>query len=79
MMLSTLVNEAFDGRSLGVFDILGVGELCYTKDGYFCLFLVWWLNVWSVVTSTSRWKFEAIDGKWKISIIWIIDEESVVN
>jgi len=49
------------------------------RKGYFSLFLVWWLNVWSVVTSTSRWKFEAIDGKWKISIIWIIDEESVVN
>ena len=48
-------------------------------NNYFDLFLVWWFNVWSIVTSTSRWKLEAINGKWKISIIRIIDKESVVN
>ena len=43
------------------------------------LLLVWGLDIGSVVTSASRWKLEAVDGEWKISIIWIIDKESVVD
>lgn len=40
---------------------------------------MWGFDVWTIITSTSRRKFEAIDGKWKILIIWVIDKESVVN
>lgn len=40
---------------------------------------MWGFDVWTIITSTSRRKFEAIDGEWKILIIWIIDKESVVN
>jgi len=40
---------------------------------------VWGLDIGSVVTSASRWKLEAVDGEWEVLVIWIVDQEPVVD
>jgi len=40
---------------------------------------VWWFNVGSVVAGTGRRELKAVDGEWEVLIIWIVDEESVVD
>lgn len=45
----------------------------------YCLFSVWCFCVCTIITSTCRRKLEAINGKWKIMIIWIVHKESVVD
>ena len=45
----------------------------------FGLFSVWRLNIVSIVAGTGRWQLEGLDGKWEVLIIWIVDQESVVD
>ena len=40
---------------------------------------MWWFSIGSIVTGTGRWELEAVDGKWEVLIIRIIDQEPVVN
>lgn len=37
------------------------------------------LNVVSIVAGTGRWKLEGLDGEWEVLIIWIVDQEPVVD
>ena len=53
--------------------------IAYLHLYYLSLLLVWWLNEGTVVTGTSRWELEAVDSEWKVLIIWIVDQESVVD
>jgi len=47
--------------------------------GLKCLLLVWWLGVGSVVAGAGGWELEAVDGEWEVLIIWIVDQEPVVD
>jgi len=47
--------------------------------GLKCLLLVWWLGVSSVVAGAGGWELEAVDGEWEVLIIWIVDQEPVVD
>jgi len=40
---------------------------------------VWWFDVGTVVASASGWELEAVDGEWEVVIIWIVDQEPVVD
>jgi len=43
------------------------------------LLLVWRLNIVAIVAGTGGWKLEGLDGEWEVLIIWIVDQESVVD
>ena len=40
---------------------------------------MWRLNIVSIIAGTGRWKLEGLDGEWEVLIIWIVDQESVVD
>ena len=40
---------------------------------------MWGLNVGTVEAGTGRWQLEAVDGEGQVLIIWIVDQETVVD
>lgn len=48
-------------------------------DSCFSLLLVWGLNVGTVEAGAGRRQLEAVDGEGQVLIIWIVDQETVVD
>lgn len=40
---------------------------------------MWRLNIVSIVAGTGGWELEGLDGEWEVLIIWIVNQESVVD